>query len=268
MRDDEAQRREIPEQIALDELHERRRIGVDVVRASGVEIRIAGGADVHHRRHIEFHQLLIQRIPVAIGQRRGVPVATRGVRVEIAADETQVPDAPFELRRAVGGGHAWRLRQLAHADEIVRVQPHDAVDQIVAHAGPGEAGGLAPHVVRHRRSAWREDRQVRAAFTLQLQLSALEALADLIVADHRASPGRPRRILQGGDLRVAKGLQFARGGRVVAVAVDDHAAFVPRRDGIIAESRATSAGVAPRPPALYTAEIPYRHARSSTRICN
>src|SRR5256885_4940825 len=59
---DEAQRGKIPEQIALDELHERRGVGVDVMRAGGVEIRIARGGDVDHRRDIQLDRSEERRV--------------------------------------------------------------------------------------------------------------------------------------------------------------------------------------------------------------
>ena len=45
-----------------------------------------------HRRHVECHQLLVERIPVAIGQRRRGPVAARRVGVQVAADEAELVD--------------------------------------------------------------------------------------------------------------------------------------------------------------------------------
>ena len=70
VRDDEPQRREILEQVRLDELHERRRVGVDVVRAGGVEVGVARRAHVDHRRHVELDHLLVERIPPLVGERR------------------------------------------------------------------------------------------------------------------------------------------------------------------------------------------------------
>ena len=45
VRDHEAQVGKSREQVALEELHERRRVGVDVVRAGGVEVRVAASAE-------------------------------------------------------------------------------------------------------------------------------------------------------------------------------------------------------------------------------
>lgn len=66
VRNDEAQSWEIPEQIALDELHERSGIAVDVVGSGSMKIRIAGARNVDHRGYVELAQLLVQRIPVPI----------------------------------------------------------------------------------------------------------------------------------------------------------------------------------------------------------
>ena len=108
---DEAQRREVGEEVALDELHEGRRVGVDVVRAGGVKVRVATARDVDHRRHVELDHLLVDRVPVAIGERRPVPPAAAGVGVQVAADEAQFVHAALEFldrsvevrRRGTGG---------------------------------------------------------------------------------------------------------------------------------------------------------------------
>ncbi len=57
VRNDHPQPGEIREQIGLQELHEGGGVRVQVVRTRRMEIRIAGGADVHHRRHVELDEL-------------------------------------------------------------------------------------------------------------------------------------------------------------------------------------------------------------------
>ena len=109
------------------------------------------------------------------------------------------------------GRHARRLRQLADADEVLRIEVDDALDQIVAVLASSAAGRLVADVMRHRRGARREDRQVGAALALQLQLVLFDALADLIVAD--ASPRRAPACagsFKCRELRVAKLLKRAR----------------------------------------------------------
>ena len=120
MRNHETQRREIAEQIALDELHERRGVGVDVVRAGGVEVGIAGRRHVDHRRHVELDHLLVERIPVAVGERRRRPVAARRIRIQIAAHESELIHAARELIDRMRNRNAGRLRQLADGGEVGR----------------------------------------------------------------------------------------------------------------------------------------------------
>ena len=99
--------------------------------------------------------------------------------------------------------------------------PTHAMDQIVALPRPVEAGAGVADVMRHRRRARREDRDVGAAIALELQLG-LDALAQLVVGDLDADPAQASRIVQPGDLRVAECLELFRGSGVVPVAIDDH----------------------------------------------
>jgi len=57
----------IPEDLGLlHELHERRRVGIQVVRTRRMKGRIARRTDVDHCRHIKFNEFLIQRVPATI----------------------------------------------------------------------------------------------------------------------------------------------------------------------------------------------------------
>ena len=92
------------------------------------------------------------------------------------------------------------------------------------------AGRLVADVMRHAGGARREDREVGAALALELELRALQALADLVVADAEVLVGgAARRVGQAGELAVAEDLELLRRGRVVAVAVDDHRRVPCRR---------------------------------------
>ncbi len=214
------------EEVRQQELHEGRRVGVDVVRAGGVEARVARRADVHHRRHVELDDLLVQRIPPAVGERRLLPVPARRIGIEVAADEPQLVDAALELGNAILGAHARRLGQLADADEVVGVERAHAADEVVAHARPLEARGFVADVVRHEARPRREERDVGAALALHPELRALEALPDLVVADdERGAGGRLARVADRGDLLLAPGLERRRRRRVVSVTVDDHRSF-------------------------------------------
>ena len=122
------------------------------------------------------------------------------IRIQVAADEAELGHAALQLGdRSSSGVHAGRLRQLAHADEVLRIEPADAVDQIVAVLGPVQAGRLVADVMRPCAEA-RGEKIVtsRAALALKLQLRALEALPDLVVGDRGRCPWsrRRRRILQ------------------------------------------------------------------------
>jgi hypothetical protein len=75
--------------------------------------------------------------------------------------------------------------------------------------------------VGHAGRARREDRQVVAALPRDPQLVALDRLADLIVADPRLGGNRQRRVLQPGELGVAKLLEGGRCRRVVTVTVNE-----------------------------------------------
>src|ERR1700678_1029896 len=148
-----------------------------------------------------------------------------GIRIQIAADEPQLQDAALQFRGAVGGSGAGRLGQLANSDEIIRIQRPDAMNQVIAGLRPAPAGRRVADVMCHGGGPRREYGQISAAGTLQLELGALQALANLIVADRR--PCRQRNVdavLETGNLRVAKFLQRTRRGGVVTVTIDDHIA--------------------------------------------
>jgi len=149
VRDDELQRGEIFEQIRLDQLHERGGVAVEVVGSGAVKVGVARHADVDHRRYVELDHPLVQRIPRFIRKRRPGPVPVGRIRIEIAADEAVFLDAPLELGDAVGGRDARRLRQLAHAHEIVGEQTAHSVDQLVDCGGPLAARFFVTIVVRH-----------------------------------------------------------------------------------------------------------------------
>ena len=181
---------------------------------------LIGGADVDHGGHVERHERFVERVPPLVAQRGGQPHAAAGVRVDVAADEAEVQDAAPQLLDTVAGADARRLGKLADADELVREELADAVDQLVVHLGPVAANQLRPEVVPHRGRLRREDGQVGAALALLLDLAILQTGADLLVADVHRTLRRPAEVA---DLVGAIGAQGRRGGGVVAVDVDNHA---------------------------------------------
>ena len=102
------------------------------------------------------------------------------------------------------------------------------MDQLVAGTGPGFAGHRIAQMMSHAGGARREDRQIGAALALHLELATLDRFTDLVVGDIRA----PRRRLAGLvrlDLLAAPPLVLARGGRVVAVAINNHRNLPPSK---------------------------------------
>ena len=150
-------------------------------------------------------------------------MAAGRIGIEIAADEAEFLDAAFELADAGLRIDAGRLRQLAHADEIVRIEVADAVDQLVADLRPHQADAGIADVMGHAHRARRKDGQIGAALALEPELGALNAGAQFVVADAQRRRRRPlRRILQRRDLTLAEIVELVRFGRVMTVAVDDH----------------------------------------------
>ena len=189
-----------------------------------------------HRRHVQLHHLLVERVPPLVGERRVLPVAARRVRVQVAADETELLHAALQLGDAVGRRHARRLRQLADADEVLGIERAAPVDQVVADLGPVQAGGRVAHVVRHAGRPRREDRDVGAPLALKLELRVLQRLPDLVVADAQGALRRHvRRVAQPGDLFLPVGVQRFRRSRVVPVTVDDHDVSLLEVQGVAGE---------------------------------
>ncbi len=192
--------------------------------AGRVETGIAARRDMHHRGDVPLDHLLIDRIPVPVGERWARPVAAGRIGVEIDADEAIVPDAFFELGNAGLRIDAGALRQHRRADEMVGKKLGDAEAELVADRGPGRAHGEIADVMGHEAGAGAEDRQIAAALLHQAQLIRLDQLAKFVVADLEVRDiRRLRRVLDAGDLPVAPCLQRLRSGRIMPVAVDDHA---------------------------------------------
>jgi hypothetical protein len=195
---------------------------VPALSAERVERRVAGRRHVHHAGHVQLDQGLVQREPVRIGHRRRRPEPPRGVGVDVAPDEAQLLDAPAQLGHRVVEAAAGRLRELADAGEVLREQPDDAADEVVADPRPGAGHGRVGDVVLHRGSLRREDHEVAAALAQHPQLVRLDRRAQLVVARLAVLRFRRRGVGQAGQLRGAELLVRRRHGGEVAVAVDDH----------------------------------------------
>jgi hypothetical protein len=220
--DHQPEAREVTEEVALHQLHEGRGVGVEVVRAQRVEVRVARRRDVDHCRDVELHQRLVKGIPIGVGQRLRRPEAAGRIGVEVAAHEPEVLNAPAELGDRVVERAARGLRQLADADEVLGKEADHPMDQVVAGTRPGQRGRRVADVMLHAGCPGREEHQVAAALAQQLQLVVLDALADGVVADVGRGRLRPAEVGQAGQLGVPERLVSLRRGRVVPVALDDH----------------------------------------------
>ena len=222
--DDKLDGREVSQQIRSQHLHEGGGVRAQVMGAGGVEGWVAGGADMDHGGHVQFAQLLVEGIPIAVSQGWAVPVAAAGVRVQVAADEAELINAPLQFRDAVAQRRTGGLRQLRHAHEVARVEPCDAVDQFVAMLGPVFGGVGVADVVPHPAGPGREDGEVRAPLRLHPELVALQAVTDLLVGDVDKALGTGIHgiLRQPRFLGVPVLSQRVWRGGVVAVAVDDH----------------------------------------------
>ena len=218
------QRREAGEQVALDQLHEGGRVGVEVVRAERVEVGVAGGGDVDHRRHVELDQRLVQREPVRVGERRRGPVPAGRVGVEVAADEAQLLDAPAQLGDGVVERAARRLRAAGTTPAKCSGNSPTtrATRSLLARAQARAVAGSGDVVLHRRTPAARRAsgrRRARAAPAAGCPRCSRGSPSSLICPQLRLGQ---RRVRQPGQLGVAERRELRRRGRVVAVAVDDH----------------------------------------------
>src|SRR6516225_10308747 len=184
--------------------------------------RVARRADMDHRRNVVLDHLLVDRIPIAVAERRVLPMPAGRIGVQIHADKSVFVDAAVDLGDAVLWRDTRTLRQHRHTNEVLWEQRADTVDQLIAGAGPGLAGRCVAEVVAHAGGARREDRQVGAALALHLELAIGDRRTDLVVGDARARRRRLARLVRL-DLLTAPALVLTGGGRVVAVTIDDHA---------------------------------------------
>ena len=183
---------------------------------------IARRADVHHRRELVLHELLVDRIPGAVRQRRRGPLAAGGIGVEVHRHGPELFHGAREFRDARLGGGAGGLGQHRAHEEAVRVQLADPRAEVVAQARPGLADREVADVMGHERGARAEDRHVAPPLVHELELVRFDRLADVVIADLQGC--RVRRLipaLRERDLEVAPRAQLRRSGRVVAVDVDD-----------------------------------------------
>ena len=117
------------------------------------------------------------------------------------------------------------MRQLADADEVLRVERTDSVNEIVANLRPFEADALIADVMAHPGRARRENGEIGAALALQLELVLLDALANFVVGHLQRCAQRHGHLvlgIGGCGLLLAEAMEVLGFGGVMAVAIDDH----------------------------------------------
>jgi hypothetical protein len=104
-----------------------------------------------------------------------------GIGIEIAADEAEFGDASLQLFDRALQVRLRRLGQHTDGGKAAGIKLHATVDKVVVRARPGLRYGFIADMMRHRRSAWGEDRHVGAALAEQAQLVLLQRLANLVI---------------------------------------------------------------------------------------
>src|SRR5207253_11114725 len=66
MRNDESDRGKIFKDVGRDELHERRCVGIEVMRSGCMKVGIACGTDVNHGGYVKLDHLFVKRIPIVV----------------------------------------------------------------------------------------------------------------------------------------------------------------------------------------------------------
>jgi len=170
VRADNFQRRKILEHARTGERHDGDRFFVDKMGRITVANRAAARA-VNVARHVKLDELLVERIPVFVAERRDV-VVRRLARVGIqqAADESESLHAAVEFGDAILRARVGRLRQAANALESVRKKPALLRDQVVALLDEPLRNFRRLFRVHHLVRTRRKQLQVRADFLQQFQM--------------------------------------------------------------------------------------------------
>ena len=188
------------------------------MRAGGVEARVAARAHVDHRRHVVLDQRLVDRKPVPIGQRRRVPVSAWDPGFRLTATN------PYSLTQLLGQArlriHARRLRQ--HRSQFAGnsfATRWISSLQIAAHV-----------LLVSKPPMWcamklaRGEKIVRSAPRSRISFSWFCSMLSRSSSPIRSSSaGRQGGVLESFDLAVAPVFERLGRGRVMAVAIDDHA---------------------------------------------
>ena len=100
------------------------------------------------RRHVELAELLVERIPIAVAERRRLDAGVLvRIGIEQAADKAELVDAARELRQRALDRIAGDLRQARDAEEFAGIHLRLPVDDVVALLGEpvDEASPASPN---------------------------------------------------------------------------------------------------------------------------
>ena len=198
-----------------------------------------------HRRDVVLDHLLVDRVPVAVGQRRSRPVAARRIGVEVEAtapySSTHLASSGMQVAGATPGSAATRRRQKWSGNRRL-TREHSSL-QIAAQVVDTSKSPMwwAMKLARGQKMVRSDPRasSARAGYSRSSRGSRRRRCE----APRR---GHGRRIRDAGDLAVAPRLQRLGRGGVVAVEVDDHAASHLGRRSRAAGRRSSRRRCAPR----------------------
>jgi len=149
-------------------------------------------------------------------------------------DRAEFLDRAAQLGHDRGRVDAGRLREHRPHGEPGRVERAHPVAQVVADPRPGRGHLEVADVVGHETRPGGEHRDIGAPLVHEPKLVALDGLADVVIGDREVvGIGGVGRVADRGHLPVAPLLELRRRGRVVAVAVDDHAMRSARVRGAV-----------------------------------
>ena len=211
-----------------------------------VRFAAAAAAAVDVQRDLHLDRLLVERIPVRIGERRRLIEAFTRIGIEQHADEPEFVDRVVDLVEGGFDRQSGALRNAGDAAKARRVKFHRLGDQLVVRARPQLRVGEAAAVDLLERPR-RDELDVRPDLVHQLDV-AVGRFLELVVGDRsqggavlaaRNDEGAPVRVERRGSDQVrvrvdnhVGGLRCPRGPALPGEYIPRHEHFDHRRDGL------------------------------------
>ncbi len=137
VRDEDLQAGKVNEHGRIDETVDGDRLLVDEVQRVRLAFRVARAGRMDMTDDVELAQLLVQRIPVAVAERRSLRCAVLvRIRIDQTTLESELADAALELGERLFDRRAGGLGQAGDAEELVRHELAASVDDVVRFLGP------------------------------------------------------------------------------------------------------------------------------------